>query len=44
MLHQKYWTEKVYPPKRIMQKMQTDKFIKPKTKIIIENWMLYKQK
>ena len=27
----------IYPAKRILQKMQTDKFIKPKTKIIIDS-------
>jgi hypothetical protein len=35
----------IYPPKRILQKMPTDKFvIKPTVKIIIEAWMLSKQK
>ena len=34
----------IYPPKRILQKMQTDKYVKPTVKIIIEGWMLSKQK
>jgi hypothetical protein len=34
----------IYPPKRILQKMPTDKFVKPTVKIIIEAWMLSKQK
>jgi len=35
----------IYPPKRILQKMQTDnQLLKPQIKIIIESWMLSKQK
>ena len=35
---------RIYPPKRILQKMPADVFIKPKIKIVIEDYMLSKQK
>ena len=36
---------RIYPPKRILQKMQDDRFsLKPKIKILIDNSMLSKQK
>ena len=44
MQHQKYWIKKIYPSKQVLQKTQIDNFVKPEIKIIIENWMLSRQK
>lgn len=35
---------RIYPSKRILQKMPADVFVKQKVKIVIEDWMLSKQK
>ena len=45
MQQQKYLTVKVYPSKYGLQKLGADaQFIKPKIKIIIEDYMISKQK